>query len=63
VFVPKHHLRLFLKLLAVWLVLMAPGLFYMGPWPWIKAVGLATVGLVLVFLVGEFAFGRSRGES
>lgn len=60
--IPRSHLGLFLKLLLVWFVLMAPGLVYVGPWTWIKAVGLATVGLVLVFLVGELAFGKTKAE-
>jgi hypothetical protein len=37
---------------------MAPGVLYIGLWPWVKAVGLASIGLLLIFVVGEIAFGR-----
>lgn len=47
-----------MKLLVGWWVVMSPGLIYIGAWPWLKAVGLASVGLALVFVVGELAFGR-----
>ena len=57
--VPRAHLSLFLKLLAAWGVLMAPGALYMGLWPWARAVGLAAAGLALVFLVGEAIFGKA----
>jgi uncharacterized membrane protein len=56
--VPRRHLHLFLKLLVGWWVVMAPGVIYIGAWPWLKAVGLASLGLALVFVVGELAFGR-----
>lgn len=59
--IPRDHVRIFLKLLAVWLVLMVPGVFYIGLWRWTRAVALATVGLVAVFIIWEVTFGRSGG--